>query len=426
MDARDDVRGFFRDPEAWDLLAREVLPQLLRHDDVASPIRVWIAGCAAGEDVFTLAMLLAESVGLRALSHRAKIYATDWDEHALSQARSACYSAHALERVPQPFFEKYVAARDDGFVLDAALRRAVVFGPHDLVEDPPISRLDLLVCREALTGFSAATQARIVTRLAFSLRDAGILFLGPTLAWPSLPPSFTPLDAGHGVFRKDVPAASLRRDARATLGSRFAEPGGTGPLADRLEAVHAELCLANAMLETTNTELQSSNEELAATNEELQATLEEMHTINAELRAANEELLAANARLRSGEARILRSDALVSAVLGSLDLGVAVIGADMRLRAWNDRAAELWGLRDETSRGAPLVALDLGLPAGALVEPVAAVLRWGYPRRLELDAVDRGGRRIRRTITINPVGEGQPDAVALVMEDAPASRPPSS
>jgi two-component system CheB/CheR fusion protein len=194
-----NVTSFFRDPEAWDYLAQEIIPRILNRRGSGEPIRVWSAGCASGEEPFTIAMVLAEALGTDELARRVKIYATDWDEAALQQARQARYPT-GLAGVPEPLRDKYFRMEEDSAVLDGVLRRAVIFGKHDLVEDAPISRVHLLVCRNTLMYFTAETQARILRRLHFALADDGYLFLGRAEMLLSHTDLFAPVELKHRIF----------------------------------------------------------------------------------------------------------------------------------------------------------------------------------------------------------------------------------
>ncbi|XHX77116.1 MAG: CheR family methyltransferase [Stenomitos frigidus ULC029] len=204
-----NVTGFFRDAEAWSYLQANVLPALLESKPPDEPIRVWSAGCASGEEAYTLAIVLTEILGASAFRQRVKIYATDVDEEALSQARHASYSLQDLQAVSPELQERYFEPIADRYIFRADLRRVVIFGRHDLVQDAPISRLDLLVCRNTLMYFNAEMQARILSRLHFSLSKAGILFLGKAEMLPTHTSLFTPLNLSHRMFAK-VPKVNLR------------------------------------------------------------------------------------------------------------------------------------------------------------------------------------------------------------------------
>src|SRR4051812_4754437 len=173
-----NVTAFFRDGVPWEALSNMIVPRILEAKAPEEPIRVWSAGCASGEEAYTLAIVLAEALGTDAFRSRVKIYATDVDEQALTFARHATYDAKQLEGVPPSLVEKYFERQDGRYVFRKDLRRLVIFGRNDLVQDAPISRIDLLVCRNTLMYFNAATQAKILARFHFALSDAGYLFLG--------------------------------------------------------------------------------------------------------------------------------------------------------------------------------------------------------------------------------------------------------
>src|SRR6266540_1767657 len=204
-----NVTGFFRDPGTWQYLATDVLPRILAQKQPDEPVRIWSAGCASGEEAYTLAMLLAEAMGSQDIRDRVKIYATDVDDEALNQARTARYSAREVEGVPSELLERYFERNGDGLVFSKELRRAVIFGRHDLLQDAPISRVDLLVCRNTLMYLNADTQAHILARFAFALRDDGYLFLGRAEMLLAHSNMFSAVDLKRRLFRK-TPKGSLR------------------------------------------------------------------------------------------------------------------------------------------------------------------------------------------------------------------------
>jgi two-component system, chemotaxis family, CheB/CheR fusion protein len=204
-----NVTGFFRDPAAWEYLGREAIPRLLAGKGADEPIRAWSAGCASGEEAYTVAIVLAEALGLDAFRRRVKVYATDVDGEALTQARQANYPIRALQSLPPELREKYLEPAGGRYVFRPDLRRAVIFGRHDLVQDAPISHLDLLVCRNVLMYFNAETQTRILARFHFALNDSGILFLGKAELLLTHANLFSPVDLRWRIFAK-VPRLSLR------------------------------------------------------------------------------------------------------------------------------------------------------------------------------------------------------------------------
>jgi two-component system, chemotaxis family, CheB/CheR fusion protein len=203
-----NVTSFFRDPPAWEYLGAEILPKLVAAKAEDEPIRIWSAGCASGEEPYTLAMVTAETLGPEVVRERVKIYATDLDEEALAQARQARYTAKQVEGVPPELLERYFEPNGDGYRFSKDLRRSVIFGPHNLIEDAPISRIDLLVCRNTLMYLNSETQSQVLARFSYALREGGYLLLGKAemlLAHSNL---FTSVDLKRRVFRK-VPGATL-------------------------------------------------------------------------------------------------------------------------------------------------------------------------------------------------------------------------
>jgi two-component system CheB/CheR fusion protein len=197
-----NVTGFFRDPAAWDHYAEEVVPRLLGAIGADAPIRVWCAGCASGEETYTAAMVLAEALGIEAYLERVKIYATEVDEDALNQARQASYDAKAVGSIPPPLLERYFERGDQRFTFRKDLRRSVIFGRNDLTRDAPISRIDLLTCRNTLMYFNAETQTRILGRFHFALNPWGYLFLGKSEMLITHSDLFRPVSVKHRLFAK--------------------------------------------------------------------------------------------------------------------------------------------------------------------------------------------------------------------------------
>ncbi|MFN7384555.1 MAG: CheR family methyltransferase [Dolichospermum sp.] len=197
-----NVTAFFRDPLAWEYLAKDIIPNILRNKQKNEQIRIWSAGCASGEEAYTLAIILGEILGIEDFRHRIKIYATDIDEEALNQARQASYSVKNIQGVPLELRDKYFDLVNKNYIFHQDLRRAVIFGRHDLLQDAPISRLDLLVCRNTLMYFNSETQGRIINRFHFALNDHGYLFLGKAEMLVTHANLFTPINLKDRVFAK--------------------------------------------------------------------------------------------------------------------------------------------------------------------------------------------------------------------------------
>jgi len=224
-----NVTAFFRDEPAWEYLRDTIVPQVIDGQD-GQALRIWSAGCASGEEAYSLAMVLAEALGRDAFRERVKIYATDIDDQALNQARQATYNARQVEPVAAPLLERYFVQEGDRFVFDQDLRRSVIFGRHDLIADAPISRVNILTCRNALMYFNTEAQARILARFHFALADAGVLFLGKAEMLLTQTHMFSPVDLRRRIFRKVTKGNWRDRMAIMTQANGDEMNGGSGTL----------------------------------------------------------------------------------------------------------------------------------------------------------------------------------------------------
>jgi two-component system CheB/CheR fusion protein len=197
-----NVTTFFRDPPVWEFVQAEVIPRLAEAKGPDGAIRVWSAGCASGEEAYTLAMVLAEVLGEEGFQKRVKIYGTDIDGEALNQARLAVYGPKDLEDVPPGLLDKYFEPVGEKRAFRKDLRRNIIFGRHDLMQDAPISRLDLLACRNCLMYFNAEAQARILERFHFATAEGGYLVLGKAEMLLTHGNTFQAVDLKRRVFQK--------------------------------------------------------------------------------------------------------------------------------------------------------------------------------------------------------------------------------
>jgi two-component system CheB/CheR fusion protein len=242
-----NVTSFFRDEDSWECISRELIPNMLAQRNADGQIRIWSAGCASGEEAYSIAMLLAEAVGLEELTKTVKIYATDVDESALAAGRRAVYSAHKLESVPSNLKTKYFQATGENYTVCPELRRSVIFGRHDLVQDAPISRIDLLICRNTLMYFNTETQGRILSRFNYALSNRGYLFVGKAEMLSAPSNLFYPAILKYRIFSKINRSNQAPRNLNSTLNGiteqGLAEIGGSSTLC--LEAFE---CLPTAQV----------------------------------------------------------------------------------------------------------------------------------------------------------------------------------
>ena len=205
-----NVTGFFRDAEAWSYLGETIVPGIIA-DDRGNGIRIWSAGCASGQEPYTIAMIFAEAMGEDNFKKRVKIYASDVDEEALATARLAAYPAADIDSLSPDRKERFFERANSRVVFRSDLRRSVIFGRHDLVKDAPISRLDLLVCRNTLMYFNADTQRRVLGGFHFALNGGGVLFLGKAEMLLTYQDLFAPVDWKSRVFVKTTHSLARER-----------------------------------------------------------------------------------------------------------------------------------------------------------------------------------------------------------------------
>ncbi|MGH8980087.1 MAG: CheR family methyltransferase, partial [Acidimicrobiales bacterium] len=200
-----NVTSFLRDKDAWDVLEEIVVRPLAAASPEHHHVRVWSAGSASGEEAYSLAVLLADALGRTRFRSTVKIYATDVDTDALTRARAGRYAReHVVEAFGEERAGRFFELEGDVATFDLELRRALIFGRHDLVQDPPISKIDLLVCRNTLMYFTSEAQREILGNLHFALNPTGVLFLGKSEALVTRMDIFEPLDARQRIVRKRI------------------------------------------------------------------------------------------------------------------------------------------------------------------------------------------------------------------------------
>ena len=202
------VTRFFRDPAAFEALEAKVIPALLAADS-ADPIRVWVAGCATGEEAYSVAILLREAQARSGKRRAVQVFATDVDDRAVAAARIGVYLGAISGDMSAERLERYFVREDGSFRVSKDIREMCLFSTHDLVKDPPFSRIDLVCCRNLLIYFEPPLQQRVVGTFHYALRSGGHLFLGPSESVASQAQLFAPLDKRHRIYFRRNAAASF-------------------------------------------------------------------------------------------------------------------------------------------------------------------------------------------------------------------------
>jgi two-component system CheB/CheR fusion protein len=228
------VTNFFRDREAFDALRDEVLPNLLHNRPNGDPVRVWAAGCATGEEAYSLAMLLHEAMSKKGLATDFQVFATDIDERAIAAAREGIYPEAIFTDVDPGLIRRYFTKEGAQYRVTKELRDHLLFAAHNVLSDPPFSRIDLVCCRNLLIYLDRQAQADILRTFHFALRPGGYLFLGASEAADTAGDLFDVVDKKARLFRASVLARAVTpvpASALGTIGARASvsvmQPSGT-------------------------------------------------------------------------------------------------------------------------------------------------------------------------------------------------------
>ena len=201
------VTQFFRDPEAFAALQAQIVPKLFADEQGSEAVRAWVAGCATGQEAYSIAMVLCEYAAHHATQPQIRVFATDVDAEAIAVARAGRYPQTISVDVPPQRLRRFFVRERGQYCVSKGLREVLVFAHRNLLRDPPISKLDLVSCRNVLIYLNSDAQMRLLRLFHFALRPGGYLFVGKYEFADGQLGLFTPLDKQHGLFvRRDVPS----------------------------------------------------------------------------------------------------------------------------------------------------------------------------------------------------------------------------
>ncbi|MDB5810715.1 MAG: histidine kinase [Betaproteobacteria bacterium] len=357
------VTSFFRDKATFEVLQSEVIPRLFAGKRADSTVRLWVPGCATGEEAYSLAMLLHEHMDNVVGPPRVQIFATDIDDAAITTARLGIYPSTLVEGLGPARLERFFNKTQDGYAVARDIRQCCTFSAHNLLRDPPFSRMDLVSCRNLLIYLDAALQEAVIPVFHYALEPGGILLLGSAESASKHAELFAPIDKRSRIFQRREgrsPPLNLLTDAldltspgfaTSRSGSRAAHPpsayarspeyrsavfgtserrskpelppeavpviepparlSGIGVLWRRIfpgtpEIHHLrfQLLSSHEELQALAEEHQTALEELRSSNEELQSVNEEMQSTNEELETSKDALQSVNEELQTVNARL--------------------------------------------------------------------------------------------------------------------------
>lgn len=196
-----DVTQFFRDPEEWRFLEKKVLPDLLASHDPNIPIRVWSAGCATGEEAYSLAMVFTELIERSSGSHKLQVFGSDLSHEAIAFARRGIYPSSIEKDITPERLDRFFHRVGEHYQVDRVLRDRVTFSAHNLLTDPPFASLDLVSCRNVLIYLEPRAQERLLDLFHFSLRSQGVLWLGGAETLGGRSVNFSELSGKHRMYK---------------------------------------------------------------------------------------------------------------------------------------------------------------------------------------------------------------------------------
>ena len=441
------VTSFFRDRRTFDVLEAQVIPTLFDGKRTDAAVRVWVPGCATGEEAYSLAILLREHMDKLRGVPKVQLFATDIDEASITTARLGRYPATLLEGLAPERRERFFTPSQGSYVVTKEIRDLCTFSTHNLVRDPPFSRMDLVSCRNLLIYLNSDLQGRVIPIFHYSLVPGGTLLLGGSESASQHDNLFEPLDKSARIFRRctaspdlqlgfhrpvieatapssrihtaqepaissenpSTPSAHLR-DAMARNGRR--RRAGSmenllGPLPPNTETVtqlQAAVISLNEELQslieehqTALEELRSSNEELHSVNEEMQSTNEELETSKEELQSLNEELHTVNARLTEKIEELDHTNSDLRNLFDSTEIATVFLDRHLIIRSFTQSMATLYNLIP-SDQGRPLTDIASRLNYYGLREDVDYVLSTLEPLERRITRLDRSVHYIMRIL----------------------------
>ncbi len=243
------VTTFFRDPDAFEALAR-ALPKLLASKPDEFTLRVWVPGCATGEEAYSVAIALRECMEEMGRHLPMHIFGTDLDGHAIDVARNGLYPEGIAVDVSRKRLERFFLREDNGYRINKDIRQCLVFAPQNLISDPPFTKLDLITCRNLLIYLNADLQRQIVPLFHYALRPSGLLMLGSSETIGGFSDLFTPMDSKWKIYERKhtTTTAPTLVEPSASVADTESEPAARATIVDRTRIKSVAEAVEQALL----------------------------------------------------------------------------------------------------------------------------------------------------------------------------------
>ncbi|MCX7085366.1 MAG: PAS domain-containing protein [Methylococcales bacterium] len=447
------VTQFFRDETAFKTLEQEIIPSLFKDKSANNVVRVWTPGCSTGQEPYSIAILLQDYLDKQHLKTKVQIFATDIDPVALNKARAGLYPLSISSDLSAQHLEKFFTLEPDGksYRISKCIRDKVIFSEHNVIKDPPFSKLDLISCRNLLIYMTADLQNQLIPLFHYALKPNGILFLGSSETIGEFDSLFQTLhrhtklycskkrphinqlkhigsylksndtslfnriqvdqDKNSQLFGNKTSATLLTQ----SLHNPLMTLDDNTEITTRVTALHNALKLKDDYmqaiqeeLETTNAELRCSIEELQSVNEELQSTNEELETSKEEAQCINEELNIVNTELETRLNELSKANNDMNNLLAGTGIATLFLDTKLNILRFTPTACQVINLiPSDVGRPVNHLALNL-LNYQHLTTDISAVLIDLVPKTIEICTVQHKWLRmcIQPYRTLNNVIEG--------------------
>ncbi len=437
------VTSFFRDPNIFLDLKKIVFPALLaKRKGAHDPIRIWVPGCATGEEAYSIAMCLTEFLEDAEVRVAFQVFATDAHDAVIGKARAGVYAEAALAPVSPKRRERFFAKTEHGYRIHKAIRDACVFARQNLAKDPAFSRIDLISCCNVLIYLGPVLQHKVVPVFHYALKPDGFLVLGASESIGAFADLFQQVSMKNKLYRRQEVRSnvisSVAQEASADHAERWdlrvakvlqPDPRQAKTVAARLKPprsakreateLRKDLAETKKYLRSLIVSKEAAMEELKSVNEEAQAGNEELETAQEELESSNEELNTLNEDLRIRNAQLGELNLDLANLQESISIPLVMVGKDLRIRRFTKAMMPLMNLTpSDVGRRITDLRSEIALPG--LRERMLTVMAGGDLK--PLDAQDSEGRWYSRRHVPAMGPNGKVDGAIFMLIDIDAEK----
>lgn len=427
------VTMFFRDPKIFMIIEQKILPRIIKNRHPEDIIRAWVPACSTGEEVYSIAMTIYEFLENNKIKPGFQIFGTDLSDANIEKARLASYGEDIAEHVSTVRLRRFFTRTETGYKIAKHIREMCIFAKQDITNDPPLSNMDIISCRNLLIYLDTVLQNKVLSVLYYALKPRGFLVLGTAESLTSMSGLFTAINKKYKIYSKNITGkravlgsvmAALKPKPVEVKGARAAKKAsaasGTGKaVSDKYapktvteknrapeaaksgkgkpeyakqdsnklerELVETKKRL-NAIIQekdTFNEELKAANEEIQSSNEELQSTNEELETSKEELQSTNEELLTINDEMQNKNAELTQLNNDLTNVFSSINIPLIIVNTNLNIMRFTPAARKVMNLIP-TDVGRPISDIKLNINVPGLEKTILDVIETMTPAEFEV------------------------------------------